>query len=89
MSYIDWAEWDAQWPDAYAPAYTYASARGWDSYMIRQELKNSIAKREEYRREHDRWCLGDPGCQTQKHLFEACMRLNNIITILTALRMCA
>ena len=89
MSYIDWDEWDAQWPDVYAPAYTYANAKDWPRHTLIDELKNSVRRREEYRRAHDLQCIKQPDSDAQKHLFEACMRLNNIITILTALRMCA
>ena len=87
MSYVDWEAWDAQWPEVYAPAYTYADAAQWGKWRIETELKTSIARRNEYRQSHDKECLNNPGSNLHKDLFEACMRLNNIITILIALRM--
>lgn len=87
MSYVDWEAWDAQWPEVYAPAYTYANASQWGPYTIQSELTKSIGFRDEYRQSHDKECLSNPGSDSHKHLFEACMRLNNVITILTALRM--
>lgn len=87
MSYVDWEAWDAQWPEVYAPSYTYADAAKWGKWRIEVDLKNSIARRDEYRQSHDKECLSNPDSNSHKHLFEACMRLNNIITILTALRM--